>query len=103
MDGSSPRAYLIGNLLRDGERAAAVGAGDERRAPRCRGLHEVGELAPERLFVGDLDLAAPNRRPRRAALLEPGQFDRPRGVVEPHVRRPHEEAGIPPAIPAETA
>src|SRR5262245_11015414 len=66
-------AHLIRDLLRERQRAASLGAADQRLPPGAHGVDEIRELARERLLVDDLELAAFDRRHRAAPLHEPPQ------------------------------
>src|SRR6185295_19301292 len=54
------RRHSIGYPLRQRERAAAVFAGHRRRTLRDDRVHEITQLARERFFLHDLDLATLN-------------------------------------------
>src|SRR5262245_47570589 len=73
---------LIRDLLRQCQGATPFGAGDERLALRAHRVDEVGELARERLFADDLQLAPFDRRHQPTPLHEPPQIHLLRGVVD---------------------
>ena len=94
--------YLIRNLLCERQRPAAVLAGDHRRAARRDGVHEVGELALERLF-GSTGTSPPSIAGAGLPLDEPPYLQLLRRVVDRDVGLRLEEADLPHALAADAA
>src|SRR6185503_6869174 len=84
--------YLIGNRLRDLERASARFSGHHRRAARDNGADKVHQLALQRLLVRDLELAAVDRRTALGGVDQPPHLHFLRRVVDRHIRGGLEEA-----------
>src|SRR5690606_40163717 len=79
---SDERMHRVGDLLRQGQGAAAILAGHGRVAALPHGGHEVLELAPQRLVALHVDAAPLDARRAGRRTEEPVELELLLGVVD---------------------